>query len=468
MRVLFPDAHNVVTSANIVYKQANIKPSAPILRPEHRWEGNRTHMYGTVLKSADGYEMYYQCGNALRVGYAISNDGLQWEKPLINAADFNASVHQVVQANDAVDLSKVAELGEGLEMTNLAAGYHMPSIIYEAEDEKPYKLFAYGEKGYRIAYSRNGKQFHEYPQNPAIALLEYPNKQSKKTWYSDVAPAFKDGAVYKAMVKTYTIDESGRTRRCVGMSESRDFMYWSGVRTLWIPGEGEDAIACRRGFEWADFYGLCPFRYGAGYLGFLWLFEIEKELPRGTNQGKMEVFLAYSCDGVAWKRISDEPLIPWDLNFGAEGGMVTTPSAPIFEMDHIKLYYSDSNFEHGLHEKDFTKVIDKPTWVTRCAIIEKERLVGAFSNRGLIEFRPMSFYAKALRLNLTCKAGFVTLRYLISGHEVARQRIKNIDATDYYVQPAFEGDATLVIELHNATLFALETTRSVSVSSHYL
>jgi hypothetical protein len=456
MLMLFPDDDKIIASSNIIYTQAKLQPSEPILEPKYRWEGDRTHMYGTVIKSKAGYEMYYQCGNALLIGYARSDDGLRWERPLINAADFNASVHKVVQANDAVAPSDVVELGSGLEMTNLAAGYHMPSIIYESESQKPYKLFAYGEEGYRALYSKNGKQFHEYEHNPVIGLLSFPNRTTKKIWYSDVAPAFKDGDVYKAMVKSYCIDADGRTRRCVGLSESRDFVSWSSVKTLWVPDQSEDSIAQRRGFLWSDFYGLCPFRYGSGYLGFLWLFEIEKELPHGTNQGKIEVFLAYSPDGKSWRRISDTPLIPWDLNFSEMGGMVTTPSAPIFEKEHIKLYYSDCNFEHGLHEKDFTKAVQKPIWVTRCSIIEKERLVGAFSKRGWLETCPFSFYKCKLRLNLRCKGGEVLLRYLVSGREAASQRISGVDSTDFVITPVFEGDASLHITLINATIFAIE------------
>lgn len=456
MLILFPDEKRIVKSQNIIYKQAKLTPSKPVLEPKFYWEGHRTHLYGSVFKSQKGYEMYYQCGNALRIGYAVSQDGLVWERPMINAADFSASIHKVVQANDAIDSQNSDALGDGLEMTNLAAGYHMPSIIYEPKSEKPYKLFAYGEEGYRVLYSYNGRQFFEYPKNPAIGLLSYKNDYTKKTWYSDVAPAFKDGKFYKAMVKTYSIDEQHRTRRCVGVSQSRDFINWSEVKTLWEAGVSEDAIAQKRGFVWADFYGLCPFAYGSGYLGFLWLFEIEKELPNGTNQGKMEVFLAYSADGIVWKRVEEEPLIPWDLNFGEEGGMVTTPSAPIFEADHIKLYYSDSNFEHGFVEKDFTKKIAEPTWVTRCAIIEKERLVGVTSVDGWFETCAFSFYNKKMRLNLTCKGANITLRYLVSGKEVARQQIKNVDDTDLVIVPAYNGDAHLHVTLQNATLYALE------------
>ena len=106
---------------------------------------------------------------------------------------------------------------------------------------------------------------------------------------------------------------------------------------------------------------------------------------------------------------------------------------------------TDSNFEHGMHEKDFTKVIEKPTWVTRCALIEKERLVGAFSNCGFMELSSMSFYNRRLRLNLTCKEGSLVLRYLVSGREVARHVITSYSIHYTKLYEFVQGDHTRVI-----------------------
>ncbi len=201
------------------------------------------------------------------------------------------------------------------------------------------------------------------------------------------------------MTKTYIVDEHQRTRRCIGKSVSDDFKLWSEPETLWTPGEGEDRITLARGFQWADFYGLCPFPHGDGYLGYLWLFEIEKELPNGTNQGKIEVFLAASEEGRLCRRLSAQAFIPWDLNFGDHGGMVTTSGSPIIEDDEIKIYYSDSNYQHGAYEKDFTQKLEDPSWVIRCARLPKEHLVGAYSAQGRIELELVSLQGKALRLN---------------------------------------------------------------------
>ncbi len=457
MIIVVPDQKHLARTQNTSYRQAEILPSEPILIPEYHWEGCRTNLYGSVFKSRHGYEMYYQCGNALRIGYAQSEDGLRWRKPLVNVADFSANPQQVIQANNAISPSEVPMVGEGQELTNLVAGYHMPSILYEPESQSAcYKIFAFGEQGYHILRSANGKQFEEYPENPAIELLSYKNDHTNKTWFSDVSPCFKDRRGYTAMVKTYHVDGEQRTRRCVGRATSGDFLQWGEVSTIWQPGAAEDQIAQSRGYRWADFYGLCPFFWGSGYLGYLWLFEIDHELPRGTNLGKIEVFLAYSADGVSWERLSDKPLIPWDLNFGAEGGMVTTPSAPVFDGDSIKLYYSDCNFEHGFAEKDFTKPVKAPTWVVRCAQVPKERLVGISSPNGEVEINAIPETIEKLRLNAECPDGAMEVVFLRQQEVVAAYTLKDVDSTDHWLNPSLTGVSSILLRLRNACLYALE------------
>jgi len=463
MLIRFPNEVHTKATHNIQYLQAELSPSEEILAPKYPWEIPRTNMYGSVFKSSKGYEMYYQCGNALRIGYAFSNDGLAWHRPMMNVTDFSTDAPEIVlnkayQKGDSID--------EGMELTNLVAGYHMPSVIYEPEQALAYKIFSFGEGGYCTLESKEGKQFIANKNNPVIELITNKNEHTGKTWCSDVAPCFKDKAGYTAMVKTYVVDDDQRTRRCVGRSISKDFSQWSSVETIWQAGDAEDAIAQARGYQWADFYGLCPFVYGEAYLGFLWLFEIEKELPRGTNLGKIEVFLAYSPDGKKWQRISDTPLIPWDLNFGEEGGMVTTPSAPIFDDDGIKLYYSDCNFEHGYAEKDFTKKISEPTWVIRCAQLQKERLVGAYSKNGTLELKTICFKGTPVRINVDCTKGSIKLELKVygetvsgktaSGGIIATEIIECTDDINHSLNLPYEGMAELTVTLNNATLYAIE------------
>jgi hypothetical protein len=497
--IVFPNNSHIVSSENISYRQMELAPSEPILAPEFYWEFPRTNLYGSVLKTPKGYEMFYQCANAIRVAYAFSEDGLVWQKPLINETNWAASGHDIVLSpsagkmrpcDEALDESNrdldtlnrnmeeeervavtdqadsAAENKPQIEMTNLVAGYHMPTVMYVEGDERPYKMFAFGEHGYDTLSSVDGTDFERLgsrielvdgsERESAISIKSYHNEYTDKTWCSDVAPCFINGEKFTAMTKTYHVDENRLTRRCIGTSSSEDFLNWDEMKTVWVPGDAEDAIAKGRGYKWADFYGLCPFPYGDGYLGYLWLFEIEKELPNGTNLGKIEVFLAYSTDCNKWQRIEEKPFIPWDLNFGQDGGMVTTASAPIFEKNEIKVYYSDSNYEHGYAEKDFTKKIEEPTWVVRCAQLPKERLVGAYSEKGVFCLSEVAFKGKKIRLNLDCKEGRVVLDYLVKDKIVGSQIIETINETDYLIEPVFNGMVQLRFGLENAIVYAVE------------
>ncbi len=468
MLILFPNNQAMLRKQNITYRQAHIAPSDPVLKPEHHWEITRINLYGSVFKSDKGYEMFYQCGNAVTLCRAFSEDGITWQRPMVNVTDFSAPANEMVLNEYASSLANhiYAEDidDERFEITNVVAGCHMPSVIYQPDDEKPYKIFAFGEGGYRTYYSSNGLQFYEYPQNPVIKLKSYHNPHTDKHWCSDVSPCFYDQGNFHAMTKTYEIDAQQRTRRCVGYTKSQDFQRWSDVKTIWVPGEAEDEIARKRGFVWADFYGLCPFRYGDILLGYLWLFEIEKELPRGTNLGKIEVFLAYSQDGINWRRLSDQPLIPWDLNYGEEGGMVTTPSAPVFDEQGIKVYYSDSNYEHGFAERDFTKQLDAPEWVVRCAQLPKERLVGAFSEDGCLSFVLSANHLTGIRLNLECLEGELSLLIEASERHVAELTLSGIDETDWcwaldehLAEHALQIDTLVAtLRLRQASIYAIE------------
>ncbi|WPM32361.1 hypothetical protein IAE16_01475 [Hydrogenobacter sp. T-2] len=340
----------------------SIKHPKPVLCPEYPWEEKHTYLYGSVIELQDKLRMYYQSyvdGIGFFVCLAESEDGINWKKPLIRPLKESIPhIYPTVEVEGRV--LDFYHKTQHLEcMSNVVASYHIPSVIHNPEDEYPYKLFGYTDKGYCVAFSKDGINFVEYENNPVIPLLKFPNKKTKKIWYSDVAPVFYDKRkrVYRAMVKTYKIDKQGRTRRCVGMSISKDFINWSKPKTVWIPSEREDRIAQERGFNWADFYGLCPFNYKDHYLGFLWLFMIDHEFKKGTHDGKIEVYLAYSKDCRKWELVSDEPIIPLGKEGEWDSGTLSTANQPLSGQDRLIIYYSGGNGSHGCGE--YEKPYDK-------------------------------------------------------------------------------------------------------------
>ncbi|MEN3034247.1 MAG: hypothetical protein ABDH18_04590 [Aquificaceae bacterium] len=330
----------------------------PLLCPEYPWEEKHAYLYGSVIELEDRFRMYYQSyvdGIGFFVCLAESTDGIRWTKPLIKPIKESIPhLYPTVEVEGKI-LDFYHKTQSLNFMSNMVASYHIPSVIYKPKEDYPYKLFGYTERGYCVAFSKDGINFLEYDKNPVIPLLKFPNKKTKKTWFSDVAPVFYDQKkkIYRAMVKTYKIDKEGRTRRSVGISTSKDFISWSKPRTIWMPTEEHDKIAQRKGFKWADFYGLCPFNYKDHYLGFLWLFMIDYELPKGTHEGKIEVYLAYSKNCIKWELVSDEPVISLGKEEEWDSGMVTTANQPINSGDgKLIIYYSGSNFTHGYGHYD--------------------------------------------------------------------------------------------------------------------
>jgi len=174
-----------------------------ILYPQYPWEGHSTYLYGSVLKLESGYRMYYQ-SYADGVGYFVclaeSEDGVNWSKPLVKPLKVNfperyPTVEVDGRVQDEVDgrVQDFYRRTNHLEcLSNVVSRYHIPSVIYRPQDEYPYKLFGYTERGYCVAFSRDGINFEEYGDNPVIPLLKFPNGKTGKVWFSDVAPVFYD------------------------------------------------------------------------------------------------------------------------------------------------------------------------------------------------------------------------------------------------------------------------------------
>jgi len=400
--------------------------------------------------------MWYQA-HGIYVAYARSRDGLHWEKPLFS--EFKLDRPQAGPTVGLADGEKesCAAISRPLRVkSNVVMDLHMPSLIHDPDDRlRPYKLFGYTDQGYCAAFSKDGIHFKLADANPVIPLMKFPARNGRKTWFSDVAPAFRDtrAGKYVSHVKTYRLDRESRIRRCVGYSESEDFLHWSEPLTIWVPGENEDQLARERGFQWADFYGLCAFNYGEAYLGLLWLFYINYEIERGTHEGKIEVFLASSRDGKNWKRFSDSPLIPLSPS-GWDTGMITTASQPLFEKDKILFYYGGANFSHGAdetnpHEKSHSFNIGLAT-------LRKDGFVYVSSPKGHFTTKPLLSKNGRIKVNADCRRGKLLIDVVHAGRKAKSFEMVDADFLDHTLRTSIRGEIVLRISIENAKLYSLE------------
>jgi hypothetical protein len=74
------------------YHQARYHPASPLLRPEHPWELENDNTPAAMVFSdgvwydpADAlFKIWYLCGQGRQTCYAVSQDGLHWEKPALD------------------------------------------------------------------------------------------------------------------------------------------------------------------------------------------------------------------------------------------------------------------------------------------------------------------------------------------------------------------------------------------------
>ena len=438
MKIVFPHSRAIASMQGVELRQgAIIKHPQPVIVPEHPWEGVLTYVYGSVIKTTI-YRMWYQA-HGIYVAYARSRDGIRWQKPLLAKLYATGTAQPPLKSNVVADL-------------------HMPSLIHDPTDgTRLYKLFGYTDQGYCAAFSKDGIHFKPAAENPVIPLMKFPAPNGHKTWFSDVAPTFRDTRTkkYVSHVKTYHCDHQGRIRRCVGYAESKDFLHWSKPITIWVPGKNEDHLARERGFQWADFYGLCAFNYGEGYLGLLWLLYIDYEIKRGTHEGKMEVYLASSPDGKSWKRLSDAPLIPLSPS-GWDTGLITTAGMPVFARDGITLYYGGANFTHGAGEEGNPYDEKLHRFAIGRATLRKDGFVYAESRRGRLTTKPLTSRKGQLKLNADATRGKLVIDVIHKGKKATSFEISGADSLSRIFRTSLKGRIALQISIENARLYSIE------------
>src|SRR5580765_2996210 len=83
-RQLFLDDYLVASTTRI---KRTIEPARkfsgnPVLWPTESWEPPMATVYGSVIRDGAKFKMWYKSG--MGVGYAESDDGIQWTKPQLD------------------------------------------------------------------------------------------------------------------------------------------------------------------------------------------------------------------------------------------------------------------------------------------------------------------------------------------------------------------------------------------------
>ena len=234
-------------------------------------------------------------GREMGVCYAVSRDGLTWEKPELDLVDFAGS-----KANNLV-----------------LRGPHGAGVFLDARDPDPqrrYKMF----RAEDMRFSADG--LHWSDPKPSAGIHSRSDTHNNALW----VPRLNR---YVGFVRLWE-HAWGRGQRIVGRTQSADLSQWT------------RAVEVLRCDQENQAYAMPVFPYANVYLGLIAVFR--------TKEDRVHAELAWSPDTVTWYRVQPgTPIIGNSPNEGDyDWGCVYPAAYPVVLKDEIRIYYGGSNGKH--------------------------------------------------------------------------------------------------------------------------
>jgi len=431
----------------------------PLLVPDQPWEGD-VHIYsgGVIHDSADSlFKMWYgwssprlseQAPSESGHSYALSGDGIHWEKPdLRHGIEYGCNTgftyHNVIP-----DLS----LGFGKK---------------EPEHSKPGGVVQLNPEFFGICFDRFAPDPEMRYKTLDTCVTEGIGYEAG-LWHSPnginwefYGPVFLSGSEvcpfgfdsgrrrYMAFPKVHGISHDGTRRRSVGMTTSRDALLWERIKPVLVPDEHDDKIAAelteeryrlivvddpevRRGhyydmrcIPYADdyFVGLLHVFYASGYQRSPDWEKSRKEQESGGEGGVSDTRLVISRDLEHWHYPADRravislgELLSW------EGGKACAASILILQ-DEIWIYYTGGISTHcepkygSTKEEHFMTLMPEVRGPSSGVGLAKLRLDGfvsadAAESGGIVTTKSMVLEGIRLAINAEAVKGSVAVEVL--------------------------------------------------------
>ena len=333
------------------------KAPEPVLLPDQPWEGgdgekplgiNQDPLDGTVLWDAEAEKFYcwYRSHNRLirsigghtggtlrpqgsRVCYAISRDGIEWEKPRVGLVAYENSFenNMVPVAQGPIQSNHLSGV-----VVNRVPGHEAPlaGTVHSRFRDPVYPV------GITTLFSRDGLRWdpHWPPSLPidgdAHCLMWDPNHDCYLCTTRSAAYTHTLGFLGKRG------HEGLRQKRHVAIARSRDLVHWTPMMVV-LEADEQDPHN-------AQLYMMYVIPYGHGYVGLLQLFCIGEN----WTYGPLEMQLAFGRNFLDWRRVGDRtPILPrgpqgaWDQ---AHTTICSNPPHP--EGGRMRFWYGGKDTEH--------------------------------------------------------------------------------------------------------------------------
>lgn len=472
---LFLDDDLIASATNVARRihPAEKSPSNPVLRQTEPWEDPFNIVYGSVLRDAGQYKMWYKSGPG--VSYALSDDGIHWTKPPLGLVTIDGAKTNIL-------FRKISELKGSQELPYYHELFGVHKDEREPDPARRYKMgflsIDWEYKGPREGRFREG-------QRRGLGIAGSPDGIHWKLINSFASEAICDGATHwmfdpsrnkyvlfgrtlktppeiEAAWSKYDWYKNWYSGRAVGRIESPDFVSWNFTAPFSSPvvltADPQDKPI-------TEIYSVLVFPYESVYLGLVQTLLARPDVPA------IEVQLAVSRDGVHFTRVGDGPVgkpaapasrtpfIPvgpvgsWDR---FNQSLASNP--PIVHGDELRFYYAGRTYRHDPYDG---KDSGPRAGCIGLATVPRDRFVsldGSFDG-GEIFTKPLKLNGKRLHLNANSEFGEIIVDALdAAGQSIARSKTIQRDSLDSLVEwegQDLNGPVVLRILLKNACLYAL-------------
>ena len=413
-RQLFIDNFIIERSINISKSLHSPESKGPVLTGDKNFQqtGVQTRNAPQWNSQKKAWEWFYwayydSSTDARKDHYAISKDGINWDKPDLGLYEFNGA------KNMPYDLPGGPTI-KGRYM------YHILRDEIGLDSSKRYKGF-FGSRDRKIGFSPDGLKW-EFPDIPMI-----PSYDESHLTYDEQSEQFI------ASVKLHT--EWGRS---VYLSTSKDFMEWSDPKLIFHADEIDNENRIKRiqfaadhpeylappviedrGYT-AQVYQMAIMPYQGIYIGFPLM--LNPAGPSGNNfTGLNQTELTVSRDLYNWERVANRELFlgieKWDSkNFGT--GQLMPTSRPIIKDDgEIWIYYNAIR-TRGLMElypKDIQDFLNENIGSAIClATLRPDGFVSLDAkNQGVVITKPIKINRNAsIHINVDSTNGYLAAEVL--------------------------------------------------------
>jgi len=341
-RQLFIDDMLVDYTSRVALKVNPPLKTGPVLRADSPWEGHRVGAYGTVMEDNNLYKMWYDAVDRdakIYHCYAISKDGIRWEKPSLGLVDYYGSRNNNIlplPPCGTVFLDPTAPLNQRYKYVTCGhggAGGFMD------------------DNGIRVWWSEDGLRWEP---NRDYALPLNADSQNQAFWDERIGK-------YVAYLRAWN------PLRCVARVEVEnlfnpwpykprdDVAYGRGNPSKWPAPTTELPIVFKYDDsdpENSDHYNPCVVKYPYAkdaYYMFPSAYLHFPEPPAGKrhNDGLLDIQIATSRDGIKWNRLTRDTYVRLGRKDELDSGAMYMFVGLIRDRSVLWMYYAGYDYTHG-------------------------------------------------------------------------------------------------------------------------